>query len=133
MFFFGCLNCCTISCNISFKQIIFISRLGGYPFEASFFLDFFDFFRKTLPPKNIAQRKVRTSKKHSSMLLLATSRTAAQMTSRFRDVENHVETNFSHQQSEIISESPPRHYLLEEATAEAERRRQPRGSLPVKK
>ena len=73
---------------------------------------------------------------------LATSRTAAQMTSRFRDVENHVETNFSHEQrgllSEIISESPQaieaqRHYLLEEATAEAERRRQPRGNLPVKK
>ena len=29
---------------------------------------------------------------------LASSRTAAQMTSRFRDMENDVEANFSHQQ-----------------------------------
>ena len=59
--------------------------------------------------------------------VLATSRTAVQMTSRFRDTENNVGANFSQQQkgllSEITSESAQapeaeRHSLIHEAPAE---------------
>ena len=60
---------------------------------------------------------------------LATSRTAAHITSKFGDVENDVEANFSHQQrclSEITSKAgqaleAQRHTLVREATAETRR------------
>ena len=43
---FWCLNCFTSSDNISFKKINFLSRLGRYPFEASFpFFLIFSFFQ----------------------------------------------------------------------------------------
>ena len=41
LIFWG-LNCCTISCNISFKKTIALSRLGACPVEARFC--FFSFF-----------------------------------------------------------------------------------------
>ena len=62
---------------------------------------------------------------------LATDRTAAQLTSRFRHSENHVEGTFSHQQrgllSEVTSESAQaleahRHSRVQEATTEMMRR-----------
>ena len=62
---------------------------------------------------------------------LATNCTAAQMTSRFRDIEHNVEANFSQQQrgslSEITFESAQaleaqRLSLVREATAEMMRR-----------
>ena len=62
---------------------------------------------------------------------LATSRTAAQTTSRFRDLEKNAEANFSQQQrgllSEFMSESAQaleaqRHSLIHEAGAEMMRR-----------
>ena len=62
---------------------------------------------------------------------LATSRTAVQMTSRFRDIENHVEANFSHHQTEFLSQitslsvralEAQRHTLVQEPTTEMIRR-----------
>ena len=62
---------------------------------------------------------------------LATSRTAVQMTSRFRDIENHVEANFSYHQTEFLSQNTSlsvraleaqRHTLVQEPTAEMIRR-----------
>ena len=62
---------------------------------------------------------------------LATIRTAAQITCRFRDIENNVEADFGHQQrvlsSEITRESAQaleawQHTLVLEATAETKRR-----------
>ena len=59
--------------------------------------------------------------------ILATNRTAAHMTSRFRDIENNVEASFSHQQRGLLSEitSEPaqafevqRNTLVHEATAD---------------
>ena len=61
----------------------------------------------------------------------ATSRTAKQMTSRFRDIENNIQANCSHQQPgllfEITSESAQaleaqRHDRFQDATAEMMRR-----------
>ena len=69
--------------------------------------------------------------KSGSPAAFASSRTAAHMTSRFRDIENNVEANFSHQQrglsSEITSESAQaleaqRHSLIQEATAKMMRK-----------
>ena len=62
---------------------------------------------------------------------LAVTRTAARMTSRFREIDQNAEANFSQQQrgflSEIASESAQaleaqRRFLTHEATAEVMRR-----------
>ena len=61
----------------------------------------------------------------------ATNRTAAQMTTRFRDIENNVEANFRHQKRGLLSENTSesaqaleaqRHSQVQEATAEMMRR-----------
>ena len=51
--------------------------------------------------KYAAQERQRAANEEvQTAAALATSRTAAQMTSRFRDIENNAEANFSQQQRE---------------------------------
>ena len=78
--------------------------------------------------ENAAQEHQRVAYEQAA---LASSRAAAQMTSRFRVIENNDEAHFSHGQrgplSEITSKSAEvleaqRHYLCQEATAEMIRR-----------
>ena len=83
------------------------------------------------PFENAVQEHQRVAYERVEIAAAPASRAAAHMTSRFGDIENDVEANFSHQQrgssSEITSESAQaleaqQHSLVQTATAEMMRR-----------